>query len=112
MDRPKRVCAAKVHNYRKYHLSGDLDQLVQGKVTETIERLGAQAKMSQKDTEETQPRLSQKDTVEATPEQLQDVLDSQRENSSRLQQQVAAMKLRNEIEVEEMQQQQWECTLA
>ena len=48
---------------------------------------------------------------EQTPEQLQQVLAEQKANSNKLQQQVESMKIRNDIEAEKMQQQQWELAL-
>ena len=47
----------------------------------------------------------------ATPAELQEMLREQRENSSKLQQQVEAMKLQNELEAERMQQLQWETAI-
>ena len=98
MDRKKRS-ASKVTDYRKFHLSGDLDQVVQGKVSDTIKRL-----------ENTYEGTNMSEE-EATPEQLQEMLREQKQNSDKLQQQVEAMKIRNELEAERLQQAQWELAL-
>ena len=95
-DRQRRA-ASKVTDYRRYHLSGDLNQVIQGKVSGAIERLET---MSQGSNEE-----------EFTPEQLQDRIREHKDNSTRLQQQVETMKLRNELEAEQMQQEQWELAI-
>ena len=36
MDRPPRRSALKVQNFRHYHLSGDLEEVVQGKVSKKL----------------------------------------------------------------------------
>ena len=99
MDRQCRV-ASKVTDYRKYYLSGDLKQVIQGKVSETVQQL-------ENHRTDMDPNL----TENATPEELQDRLKEQKDNSQKLQQQVEALKLRNELEVEHLQQQQWELAL-
>ena len=38
MERPPRREASKVVNFRKFHLSGDLEEVVSGKVSNTINR--------------------------------------------------------------------------
>ena len=65
MDRQKRA-ASKVTNYRKFHLSGDLDQVVQGKVS-SAELL------------EDNNRLHNMTEEDATPAQLQEMLREQKE---------------------------------
>ena len=95
MDRQRRA-ASKVTDYRKYHLSGDLNEVIQGKVSETIHRLESSTIMDSTTVKES-----------ATADQLQDMLKEQKANSSRLQQQVKEMQLRNDLEVERLQQEQW-----
>ena len=100
MDRQRRS-ASRVTDYRKYHLSGDLDQVLQGRVSNSIDRLekfhlGA---------------MDNHDIEDSSPEELQELLKEQKESSSKLQQQVEAMKLRNELEAEKMQQEQWELAI-
>ena len=80
MDRQKRT-ASKVTDYRRYHLSGDLDQVVQGKVSEVVEQIEAH-NMSTNIIPE-----------DATPEQLQELLKEQKDNSAKLQQQLETMRL-------------------
>ena len=101
MDRQRRS-ASKVTDYRKYHLSGDLEQTLQGKVSGTVELLEGplQTTMATSPVKE-----------DATPEELQELLKEHKDNSARLQQQVEALRLRNELEAEKMQQQQWELTI-
>ena len=101
MERQRRS-APRVTDFRKYHLSGDLEEVVQGKVSDTIEHLEA-----------TLEGVMSRDMSDdnATPEQLQEMLREQKENSSKLQQQVEAMKIRNELEAEKLHQEQWELAM-
>ena len=101
MDRQRRS-ASKVTDYRKFHLSGDLDTVVQGKVNEVISALGAVRISTMNHPEELDS---------ATPEELERMIAEQKENSTRLQQQTQAMRLRNELEAEKLQQQQWEVAM-
>ena len=73
--------------------------MVHGKVNDTIELL--QGKST------TMSLVSE----EATPEQLQALLKEQKEASSKLQQQVESQKIRNALETERLQQEQWELAL-
>ena len=81
MERQRRT-ASKVTDYRKFHLSGDLDEVMQGRVSSAIELF-----------EKTKsPNMSQEPIGEdATNEQLQELLREQQENSTRKQQQMEAM---------------------
>ena len=81
MDRQHRA-ASKVTDYRKYHLSGDLDQVLQGRVS------GAVTLFENTDTATMSLCPISED---ATPEQLQEMLTKQKSNSAKLQQQVEAM---------------------
>ena len=76
MDRQRRT-ATRVTDYRRYHLSGDLEQVVQGKVSGIIEQL--QNCESTAMSTNTAPE-------DATPEQLQEWVREQKDNSSKLQQ--------------------------
>ena len=80
MDRQKRS-ASRVTDYRRYHLSGDLDQIVQGKVSRVVERLET-IDMSSRPTDET-----------TSLEELEQLLQEQKESSSKLQQQMQAMRI-------------------
>ena len=67
MDRPKRAIT-RISNYRKYHLLGDLEEVVQGKVTQTVEHIESLAEMSHKevsDTSEEESTQQLKSTLEA-----------------------------------------------
>ena len=100
MDRQRRS-ASKITDYRRYHLSGDLEHVVQGKVSGAVELL-----------ERTDKSVMENDNIEeSSPEELQDLIREQKENSARLQQQVETMRLRNELEAEQMQQKQWELAI-
>lgn len=101
MDRQRRS-ASKITDYRKFHLAGDLEQVVQGKVSETIERLEAT------DSIMNTPSVGEEETAE----QLEQLLKEQRESSARLQQQAETMKLRNALEVERLQEEQWELAIS
>ena len=68
MERQRRN-ASKVTDYQKYHLSGDLEQVVQGRVSNTIEYL-----------ERTTMSLNLNEETE-TPEQLQEQIHEQRDSS-------------------------------
>ena len=74
----------KITDYRKYHLSGDLDQVVQGKVSEVVVLLEGADEHTMTSTEVLD---------EQTPKQLQELLKIQTENSTKLQQQAETMKL-------------------
>ena len=93
--------ASKVTDYRRYHLSGDLEQVVQGKVSGTVDLI-----------ENRQPIMEQ-DPIDdnAMPEQLQELLKEQKQNSSKLQQQLEAMQIKNELEAEQLQQEQWKLAI-
>ena len=86
MDRQRRA-ASRVTDFKRYHLSGDLDQVVQGKVSEVLELLETGAMAS--------PAQEKVIPVEgdATPEELEQMLQEQKEASLKLEQQVQTMKL-------------------
>ena len=98
MDRQCRS-VNKVTNYRRYHLSGDLDTVVEGKVKEVIDLFGV--------TQHT--NMSQPEG--ATKAELETMIQEQRENSAWLQQEAEELKLRNMLENKKMQQQQWEAAI-
>ena len=99
MERQKRS-ASKVTDFHKFHLSGDLDQIVQGQVSRVVGAIES-------------PQVMEDPTYDedATPEQLQELLKEQKESSARMQQQVEAMKLGNELEHKRLQQEQWALAL-
>ena len=86
MLRPKRAAATKVTDFWKYHLSGDLDQTLQGRV----------------DT-----RISQFEMA-ANPEDLQRQLEEEKEASKKLMEEAEYMKLQAELDNEKLKQKQWQ----
>ena len=84
MDRPKRA-AAKVTDYRRYHLSGDLDQEIKGLVNSRV----GQFEMAQ------------------SAEQLRAQLEEEKEASRKLQQDLERIKIQNELDTEKRKQEQW-----
>ena len=100
MDRARRP-VTKI-NYRKYHLSGDLEQVVKGKVSGAVELIESPHSASMDTT---------KISEEVTQEELQEMLNKHKENSAKMQQQVENMKLCNELEAEKLQQEQWALAL-
>ena len=88
MERPCRV-ATKVTDFRRYHLSGDLDQEVEGLVDTRI----GQFKMAKSN------------------DQLQQQLETEKENSRQLQEDVECQRIKNEVETERMKQEQWKAAL-
>ena len=96
MDRPCRV-ASRVTDYRQYHLSRDLEEVVQGLVQGTVSRL--EANMSEHN-QIPVPDEEQNKELLAEAKEL-------KEKSIQMQLQVENMKLHNKIEAEKMQQEQW-----
>ena len=99
MDRPKRA-ASKVGNYRHFHLSGDLNTSLQGKVDSVVDQFEA-LNMSQEAIPEG-----------ATAEQLREMLEKSKASSAELEAEAEIMKLRNELEAQAMRAQQWELAMA
>ena len=83
MDRPKRA-ATKVTDFRKYHLSGDLDQEIKGLVDNRVQ----QFKMS-------------------TAEELKQQLELEKEETRKLQEDAEIMKIRNKLEEEKRKREEW-----
>ena len=77
MERPKRA-ATKVTDFQRYHLSGDLNNALQGRVDS---------------------RISQFEMAD-TAEELQCQLEEERQNSKQLKADAEIMKIRNEHELE------------
>ena len=88
MDRPKWTAASKVTDFRKYHLSGDLDQQLEGLVDH---------------------RISQFEMAMA--EELRQWLEDEKENSKKLEADTKIMHIQNELELEKLKQQQWKVVL-
>ena len=79
MERPRQA-ATKVTDFRKYHLSGDLDITLQGRV----------------DT-----RISQFEMAK-TQEELQKQLEEEKAQSKQMLEEVEFMKIQNELEAEKL----------
>ena len=88
MDRPKRA-ATKVTDFRKYHLSGDLDTQLQGRVDSRV----IQFEMAK------------------TAEELKQQLEEERERSTKMMEDVEIRRIQHELEAEKLKQQQWQATL-
>ena len=88
MDRPKRA-ATKVTDFRRYHLSGNLDEELKGRVDNRV----SQFKMAQ------------------SAEELQRQLDEERESSRRLKEDAEIMWICNELEAEKLAQKQWQTAM-
>ena len=96
MDRPQCKAASKVSDYRKYHLSGDLDKQVQGKVGEKINAI---------------ENTTMAHLEELTADQLEQKLQAEREEADKLQEQVKLHQLRQQVEEQERKKQEWEVAL-
>ena len=75
MDRPHRA-ATKVTDFRRFHLSGDLSDRIEGLVESRI----GQFEMAQ------------------SAEQLKQQLEEEKENSRKLQEEIELLRMRNEVE--------------
>ena len=89
MDRPRRA-ATKVTDFRKYHLSGDLEQEVEGLVDTRISHF----------------------EMTTTAEELKQQLEAEKENSRRLQEEADLAEIQNQLEMEKMKQEQVRNALA
>ena len=89
MDRPKRA-ATKVTDFRKYHLSGNLDEELQGRVDTRVNQF----------------------EMASTTEKLQKQLEEACQSNKKRIEDVEVMKIRNELEVEKPQQEQWDAAIA
>ena len=111
IERPKRD-ASKVSNFRRYHLSGELDDIVQGKVCNMISRWeGANTERNSPTGHYNAHPTMAKVPDNQTPEQLRMQLEEQQAHNDKLQQQAETLKLRNQVEKGRMQQQQWEAAI-
>ena len=84
MDRPKRAAAAKVTDFRKFHLSGDLDKEVEGLVDTWVHQFEMTTNM----------------------EELRQQLETEKEQSKKLQEDAECAEIQNQLEVEKMKQEQ------
>ena len=88
MDRPKHAAATKITDFRRYHLSGDLNKSLVGVVDSRV----------------TQFEM-------ASQEELQQQLEVQKAESKCMMEEVELMKLRHELDTEKMKQKQWQITM-
>ena len=102
MDRPGRS-ASKVTNYRQFHLSGDLGEVIQGKVSETIDKL----QVAIGEPRQT-PRIP---NMDEDAQQLRSKAEELKAHNSKMQMEAENMKLRNEVEEQELQKEQWEMAM-
>ena len=96
MERPKRT-ASKVVNFRTYHLSGDLDKELQGRVGQVVNTF----EEIYSSTEDLSVEMSE-------TEKLQKELDEKRAANKLAAQQAEEMRIRNELEEESLKEQEWE----
>ena len=87
MDRPRRA-ATKVTNFRSYHLSGDLDNQVQGLVESRIEQFDM-----------------------ASTDELKQQLEQERENNKKLEQDAEYARIQHELEIEKLKKEQWQAAM-
>ena len=89
MDRAKRV-ATKVTDFRKYHLSGDLGETLRGRVNSHV----------------TQYEMASEAEI------LSKELEEAKANYKKMMEEAEIMKIRNKLEIEKLQQEQWQTTIA
>ena len=97
MDRLKRVASAKISNYCTFHLSGDLDQTLQGRVGQVMNTF-----------EDSHIFTTMSDTE---TECLQQELEEKRAATKLATQQAEELRLCNELEAESLKHQQWELAI-
>ena len=90
MERTKRA-ASKVTDYRRYHLSGDLNTSLVGKVGEAVSRI--------------------EDKMTQSAEEMKQLLQEKEEKSKKLQQDAELMQLQNKLEAEKLKQAEWQATI-
>ena len=88
MERPKRA-ATKVTDFRKYHLSGDLDIALQGRVDDRVNQF-EMAKIQ---------------------EELQMQLEEERAQSKRMGEEAELMRIQHELDTEKLKQKQWQVAM-
>ena len=89
MARPRRA-ASKITDFRRYHLSGDLDQEVHGLVDSRVTHF----------------------EMTATAEELKQRLETERQNSKKLQEDAELTEIQNQLEIEWLKQEQWTTALS
>ena len=94
MERPKRT-ATKVVNYRTFHLSGDLNTTLQGRVGQVINQWGQGNTMSEL-------------PDNASAEQIREALEKQKREESQQKEELECFTLRNEYEAGLLRKRQWQ----
>ena len=88
MERPKRA-ATKVTDFRRYHLSGNLEDEVHGLVGSRITQF----------------------SMSTAAEQLKAQIEAEKENSKRLEEEAQVAELQHQLELEKMKQEEWRTAL-
>ena len=91
MERTKRAAASKVTNYRTYHLSGDLNTALQGRVGKVVGHF--------------------EDNMAATLEEMKQQLEEERERSRKMQEEAEMQEIRSELEAEKQKQAEWQLAM-
>ena len=118
MARPRRLAASKVSDYRTYHLSGDLDDQLQGRVGQVINLwedspVHAQDSETNKhNTPTSSPTQPGNTPIMSDPEALRKELEEKRAANKKAAQQAEEMKLRNELEEEELKKKEWDLAMS
>ena len=87
----QKQAATKITDYRHYHLSGDLDNSLQGRVGEVIHQF--ENNMSQ------------------SVEDLQREIQEEEEKSKKMQQEAEVLRLKSRLEQERLKQAEWESAI-
>ena len=88
MDRPKRA-ATKVTDFRRYHLSGDLNEQLTGRVDTRINQF----------------------EMTTSADELRQQLEAEREASNKLQQEAEMLHIQHELEAEKIKQKEWQVAM-
>ena len=88
MERPK-CAAAKVKDFRRYHLSGDLNETLAGRVDNRITQFEMSSSM----------------------DKLQKALQEEKENSRCMMEDLELARIRNDLEKEKMKQKEWQTAM-
>ena len=98
MDRPKRA-ASKVTDYRKYHLSGDLNISLSGRVESVVGQFE----------ERTMSQLTIPDN--ASTEELKQLVELSKANSQQRLEEMEQLRLRNELEAQALEEKRWDMAM-
>ena len=90
MERPRRA-ASKITDFRRYHLSGDLDISLQGKVGEVVNQF--------------------EDIMSHAHEELCQQLAEEEERSRQMQEEVELTRIKNQLEAKKLKQKTWQSAM-